>query len=63
MNRPVMDAVLDQIRLDVANGDMTAIEEMLQHLPLDILQGYLPEVINEQDRDYLDSDAHLNQVE
>jgi hypothetical protein len=43
-----MDAVLDQIRLDVANGDMTAIEEMLQHLPLKILQGFLPEVITDQ---------------
>lgn len=48
MKNQVLDAVLDQIQLDVANGDMTAIEEMLQHLPLEILQGYLPEVITDQ---------------
>lgn len=75
-NQAVLDAVLDQIQLDVANGDYSAILEMIQHLPLEILQGYLPEVenleidldgglsaINEQDRDYLDSDAHLNQLD
>jgi hypothetical protein len=47
-NQQVINAVLDQIRLDVANGDMTAIEEMLLHLPLYILQGFLPEVITDQ---------------
>ena len=47
-NQSVINAVLDQIRLDVANGDMTAIEELIQNLPLDILQGFLPEVITDQ---------------
>lgn len=42
--QPVIDAVLDQIRMDVENGDMTAIEELIRHLPLYALQGYLPEV-------------------
>ena len=48
MNQALLDAVLDQIQLDVANGDYSAILEMIQHLPLDILQGYLPEVITDQ---------------
>jgi hypothetical protein len=48
MKTKVLDAVLDQIQLDVANGDYSAILEMLQHLPLNILQGYLPEVITDQ---------------
>jgi hypothetical protein len=47
-NQAILDAVLDQIQLDVANGDYSAILEMIQHLPLDILQGYLPEVITDQ---------------
>ena len=43
-NQMVINEVLDQIQVDVANGDLTAIEEMLRHVPLDILQGFLPEV-------------------
>lgn len=43
----VIDSVLDQIQQDIANRDLTAIEEMLQHLPIEILQAFLPEVISE----------------
>jgi len=39
----LIDRVIDQIVLDVSNGDVTAIEEMLNNLPTDILVGYLPE--------------------
>lgn len=45
-NQALLDAVLDQILLDVANDDLTAIEGMLRHVPVNILQGYLPEVEN-----------------
>jgi hypothetical protein len=48
MNQALLDAVLDQILLDVANGDLTAIEGMLRHVPVNILQGFLPEVITDQ---------------
>ena len=39
----LIDRVLDQIREDVDTGDFTAIEEMLNNLPTEILVGYLPE--------------------
>lgn len=39
----LIDAVLDQIRADVENGDFTAIEEMIRHLPADVLMNFLPE--------------------
>lgn len=47
MKQAVIDSVLDQIQQDIANRDLTAIEEMLQHLPIEILQAFLPEVIAE----------------
>ena len=39
----LIDQVLEQIKTDIASEDMTAIAEMLAHLPEDILQAYLPE--------------------
>lgn len=39
----LMDAVLEQIKEDVENGDMTAIHEMLFELSTKTLQAYLPE--------------------
>lgn len=43
----IIDYVIDQIKLDIVNGDITALEELLQHIPVDYLQGYLPEVVKE----------------
>ena len=43
----IIDYVIDQIKLDIENGDITALEELLQHIPIDYLQGYLPEVVKE----------------
>lgn len=40
----LIQAVIDQIKLDLANGDETAIEEMLVFLDNEVLQAYLPEV-------------------
>ena len=39
----LIDAVLEQIKADVENGDLTAIEEMISNLPADVLMNFLPE--------------------
>ncbi len=39
----LIDAVLEQIKKDVAEGDVTAIEELLYFLENKILIQYLPE--------------------
>jgi hypothetical protein len=39
----VIDAVIDQIQLDIVNGDLTALEELLKRVPVQVLQSYLPE--------------------
>ena len=55
----LIDAVIDQIKLDLANGDVTALEEMLVQLDNSVLQGYLPEVENLQIE--LDGISHINE--
>jgi len=42
----LIDAVLDQIKADVENGDFTAIEELIKSLPTDTLINFLPENSN-----------------
>jgi hypothetical protein len=39
----IWDKVCDQIAKDIAVGDVTAIYEMLQQVPKDVLIAYLPE--------------------
>lgn len=39
----LIDAVIDQIVLDVRNGDLTAIEELLVYCEVNALKQYLPE--------------------
>lgn len=39
----LVDKVLERIKLDVACHDMTAIDEMLKFLPIDVLTNYLAE--------------------
>jgi hypothetical protein len=39
----LIELVLQQIISDVQNGDVTAIAELLEHVPENILEGYLPE--------------------
>jgi len=41
--RNLIDQVLQQMQEDIANGDLTAIEEMLTYVPYAHLIGYLPE--------------------
>ena len=39
----LIDAVLEQIRKDVENGDFTAIHELLFEISTEALTAYLPE--------------------
>jgi len=38
----LIDNVLEQIARDVENEDVTAIQEMIAHLPDNVLEAYLP---------------------
>lgn len=39
----LIDAVIEQMKLDIEAQDWTAIAEMLAHSPKDVLIGFLPE--------------------
>ena len=39
----LIELVLQQILTDVRTGDLTAISELLEHVPVDILEGFLSE--------------------
>ncbi len=39
----LVDKCIEEIKRDVANGDVTAIDELLMFLPTKYLKGYLPE--------------------
>jgi len=39
----LIEAVVRQMKQDITKGDVTAIEELLMRVPMDILMGYLPE--------------------
>ena len=41
----IIDYVIEQIKKDVASGDLTAIEELLKFVPIKILKSYLPELV------------------
>lgn len=43
MNQDLIDRVLEQIERDFATGDLTALEELLRHVPDTFLTGYLSE--------------------
>jgi hypothetical protein len=44
----LVDLVMEQIRIDIENGDLTALEELLGHVPEDILKGFLSEDVEER---------------
>ncbi len=44
MNEVLIDRVIEQIRKDLDSEDVTAIYELLAHLPEKVLEAYLPEV-------------------
>ena len=39
----LIDAVVEQIRSDVKQGDLTAVEELIKTLPYDRMLQFLPE--------------------
>jgi hypothetical protein len=39
----IWEKVIEQIKTDINDGDVTAIYEMLQQVPKDVLIAYLPE--------------------
>ncbi len=39
----LVNKAIEQIKKDVSEGDVTAIEEMLNRLPSDVLEAYLPQ--------------------
>ena len=40
----LIDRVLKQVQKDFDNQDVTAVEELLYHVPIKYLEGYLSEV-------------------
>ena len=44
MNQELIDQVIEQIKKDVSNQDMTAIEELLRVVPEEHLSSYLSEL-------------------
>lgn len=40
----LIDAAIEQIKIDVADGDLSAIEELLQYVPEQYLQGFLSDI-------------------
>lgn len=39
----LIDKAVEQIKKDIEGGDLTALEELLQYVPINILQGFLSE--------------------
>lgn len=44
MKEGLIDAVIEQIAIDFTNEDMTALIELLSHVPDHYLQGYLSDI-------------------
>ena len=44
-DQTLIDSVVEQVIKDVAQGDLTALEELLRSVPLASLQGYLSEEV------------------
>jgi hypothetical protein len=43
MNEELIDTVIERIKQDIAVEDLTAIVELLSHVPEQYLKGYLPD--------------------
>lgn len=41
--QPLVDAVIEELKSDIADGDVTVLDELLMKLPWEILKGSLPE--------------------
>lgn len=40
----LIDEVIDRILIDLESADLTALEELLAHVPEEVLKAYLPAV-------------------
>jgi hypothetical protein len=40
----LIDAVIAQIKVDIADGNYDAIAEMLDFLPVNVMEAFLPEI-------------------
>lgn len=47
----LIDRVLKQIEQDIKNRDFTALEQLLEHVPEPILEGFISECISDEDYD------------
>jgi uncharacterized protein YabN with tetrapyrrole methylase and pyrophosphatase domain len=45
-DQSLIDAVIEQIEIDLRSGDMTALDEMLKQVPEVVLRAYLSDVPN-----------------
>jgi hypothetical protein len=43
-NESLINAVMEQILIDISAGDFTAIEELLSHVPEQYLVGFLSDI-------------------
>jgi hypothetical protein len=41
----LIDRVIEEIKKDVADGDLTAVDELLKFVPIEYLKNYLPEIL------------------
>jgi len=55
----LIDVVIAQIKVDIADGNYDAIAEMLDYLPNNVLEAYLPEIENIDIE--LDDISHINE--
>jgi hypothetical protein len=55
----LINAVIAQIKVDIADGNYDAIAEMLDYLPNNVLEAYLPEIENIDIE--LDDISHINE--
>ena len=49
-NEGLINAVLEQILIDIQGGDLTAIEELLTNVPEDVLVGFLSDSIQGEEK-------------
>ena len=42
-DQELVDKVIEEIKRDIENGDVTALDELLKFVPIEYLKGYLPE--------------------
>ena len=44
-NQQIIDQVIEEMKLQIAENDWTVVEELLSFVPVEFLKGFLPEEI------------------